>query len=266
MDKSIRPGRAAFAGVLIGLGIIGLVNGGFALVWQDVPKGVPAYTALAYLCAVVELLAGLGLNIKATLTLASRAAFVYTVLWVVLLKLPHWFMAPSVIESWGGSGEIGIILAGAWVLFASHAGAWEQRRLPFAVGERGIRCARAVFIVSLPMIGIVHLLEGAAVASFVPAWLPFPLALAYLTGGASFVAALALIIGVWPRLAAALEAVMLGVITVLCWGPILSTGRTACTAFFISSAITVGAWVIADTYRNVSWTTSGKASKAAALD
>jgi uncharacterized membrane protein len=266
MDKSIRPARAVFAAVFIGLGITGLVNGGFALVWQDVPKGVPAYTALAYLCAAVELLAGLGLFFKATLTLASRTVFVFTLLWVVLLKLPHWFMAPSVIESWGGSGEIGIVLAGAWVLFASHAGAWEQRRLPFAVGERGVRCARAVFIVSLPMIGIVHLLEGAAVASFVPAWLPFHLGLAYLTGGASFVAALGLIIGVWPRLAATLEAFMLGVITVLCWGPILDTGRTACTAFLISSAITVGAWLVAGTYRNASWLSTGKASKSMSFD
>src|ERR1700733_1192847 len=154
MDKSIRLSRAVFAAVFIGLGITGLVNGGFALVWQDVPKGVPAYTALAYVAAVVELLAGLGLLFKATLTLASRAAFVFTLLWVVLLKLPHWFYAPGVIESWGGFGEIGIVMAGAWVLFAAHAGNWERQHLKFAVGEPGVRCARALFILCLPMIGI----------------------------------------------------------------------------------------------------------------
>jgi uncharacterized membrane protein len=266
MDQSIRPSRAAFAGVLIGLGITGLVNGGFALVWQDVPKGIPAYTAIAYLCALIELLAGLGLLLKATLTLAARAAFVFTLLWVVLLKLPHWFTAPGTIESWGGFGEIGIILGGAWVLFASHAGTWEQSHLGFAVGERGIRCARALFILSLPMIGIVHLVEVQGVADFVPAWLPFHIFLAYLTGSASFAAALALIIGVWPRLAAALEAIMLGIITVLCWGPSLDTGRTACTAFLISAAITIGAWVVSDTYRTTAWLARGKASKAVALD
>jgi uncharacterized membrane protein len=266
MDKSIRLSRVIFAAVFIGLGITGLVNGGFALVWQDVPKGVPGYIALAYISAVVELLAGLALLFKPTLSLGSRAVFVFTLLWVVLLKLPHWFLAPSVISSWGGSGEIGIILAGTWVLFASHAGAWEQRVIPFAVGERGIRIARAIFIVSLPLIGVVHFLEIDGVAAFVPAWLPFHYFLGYLTGSASFVAALGLIIGVWPRLAAALESLMLGTITVLCWGPILDTGRTACTAFLISSAITVGAWVVADTYRNGSWLARGKASKTIALD
>jgi uncharacterized membrane protein YphA (DoxX/SURF4 family) len=61
MKLSMPPARIAFGLVLIGLGVTGLVNGGFALVWQYVPKGLPAYTALAYLCAGVELLAGLGL-------------------------------------------------------------------------------------------------------------------------------------------------------------------------------------------------------------
>lgn len=263
MTLSIRPARAAFALVLIGLGITGLVNGGFALVWQDVPKDVPAYTALAYICAVVELLAGLGLLFKPTL--ASRVAFVLLALWVLLLKLPH-FKAPGDVESWGGFGEIGIVLAGAWVLFAAHAGDWERRHLKFAVGEPGIRCARALFIVCLPMIGIVHLLEAKGVADFVPAYLPFHYFIAYFTGSASFVAALALIVRIWPRLAAALETVMLGLITVLCWGPLLSTGRTACTAFLISSSITIGAWLITDTYRGTPWLGRGKAAVAVTPD
>lgn len=266
MRLSIRPTRAVFALVLIGLGLTGLINGGFALVWQDVPKGVPAYTALAYICAAIELLAGLGLLFKSTLTLASRVSFVFLALWVLLLKLPHWYQAPGVIKSWGGFGEIGIILAGAWALFAAHAGDWERQHLKFAIGESGVRCARALFIVCLPMIGSVHFVEIKGVADFVPAWLPFHYFLGYLTGSASFAAALAVIVGVWPRLAATLEAIMLGIITVLCWGPILDTGRTACTAFLISWAITVGAWLVADTYRNGAWLGTGKAVKAISLD
>lgn len=265
MTLSIRPARVAFALVLIGLGLTGLVNGGFALVWQDVPKGMPAYTALAYICAAIELLAGLGLLFKPTLSLASRVAFVLLALWVLLLKLPH-FKAPGDVETWGGFGEIGIITAGAWALYAAHAGDWERRHLKFAVGEPGVRCARALFIVCLPMIGIVHLLEAKGVADFVPAYLPFHYFIAYFTGSASFVAALALSVGIWPRLAAALETVMLGFITVLCWGPLLSTGRTACTAFLISSSITIGAWLITDTYRNGRWLGTGKAAQAISLD
>ncbi|HSN18582.1 MAG TPA: DoxX family protein [Gammaproteobacteria bacterium] len=253
MKLALPPARIAFALVLIGLGITGLVNGGFALVWQYVPKGVPGYTALAYACGVLELLAGLGLLFRSTITFAARLSFALLLLWVILLKLPAFFTKPQLVETWGGFGEIGIILAGTWVLFATHAGAWERRYLKFAVGDTGVRWARALFILCLPMIGIVHLLESKGVADFVPAWLPFHYFLAYFTGSASFVAALALILGVCSRLAATLETVMLGIITVLCWGPILSTGRTACTAFLISSAITVGAWLVAETYGNRPW-------------
>jgi hypothetical protein len=41
-------------------------------------------------------------------------------------------------------------------LFTAHAGAWEQRRLGFAVGESGIRSARLLRIAALPMIGLSH--------------------------------------------------------------------------------------------------------------
>ena len=265
MTLSIRPARAVFALILIGLGITGLVNGGFALVWQYVPKSVPGYTPLAYLCAAVELLAGLGLLFKPTLTLASRVGFVLLLLWVLLLKVPRWFYAPGLIESWGGFGEIGVMLAGAWALLAAHAGDWERKHLKFLAGEPGLRAARALFILCLPMIGIVHFVEIKSVADFVPAWLPFHTFLGYLTGSASFLAALGLILGVWPRLAAALETVMFGLITVLCWGPLLDTGRTACTAFLISAGITAGAWLIADSYRSVPWLGVGKGTKAVSI-
>jgi len=253
MDQTLRPARALFAAVMIGLGITGLVNGDVALVWQQLPKGLPGYTALAYLCASIELLTGLGLLFKATLTLASRALFLFLLLWVLLLKLPAWFLAPGTIESWGGFGEIGIILTGSWCLYAMNPGPWDRQRLGFLVGEKGLLAARLLFIVCLPMIGIVHLLEGAAVASFVPDYLPFRLGWAYFTGSASFVAAAAILCGFWPRLAATLEALMLGFITVLCWAPLLSTGRTACTAFLISAAISGGAWLVAETYRDTAW-------------
>ncbi|HEY4127255.1 MAG TPA: DoxX family protein [Gammaproteobacteria bacterium] len=263
---SIRPARVAYALVLIGLGITGLVNGGFALVWQDVPKGVPAYTALSYLCAVVELLAGLGLLFKPTLTQAARLSFVFLVLWVVLLKLPKLLMAPQDVESWGGFGEIGIITAGSWALFAAHAGAWERAHLKFLVAERGILGARLLLIACMPMIGLVHFVFSGPTADFVPAWLPAHLAWAYITGSGSMLAAAGLLFGVWPRLAASMETVMLGIISTLCWGPLLSTGRTACTAFLISWAITIGAWLIADTYRKSPWLAIGNPSKAITLD
>src|SRR5262249_57704819 len=54
-------GHAVFAALLIGLGVQGLITGEFTAVWQPVPRDAPAREALAYLCALLSLTAGVGL-------------------------------------------------------------------------------------------------------------------------------------------------------------------------------------------------------------
>lgn len=123
MINSIRPSRALFAATMIGLGVTGLVNGDFALGWQRIPfHHLPGRTFIAYACAVIELTTGIGLLLKPTLTLSCRVLFPYLVLWVVLLEVPVVALAPQMIGNWGSVGEISIMAAGAWCLFASHTG------------------------------------------------------------------------------------------------------------------------------------------------
>jgi len=250
------PSRVFFAATMIGLGVLGLVYGDFALVWQRIPiENLPGRQYFAYGSAAIELLAGIGLLLKPSATLAARVLCVFLLLWLVLLKLPAVVIAPQIEATWLGFGEIAVMLAGAWMLLAAAAGRWEREHLTFAVGVSGVRWARLLFAVSLPMIGLSHFVYGAETAAYVPGWLPFPLAWAYLTGAGSIAASLGLLFALWPRLAATLEAAMLGVITLLVWGPGLLSpfDRTRWTGFFISAAIACGAWIVADSYRGLRW-------------
>ncbi len=81
--------RVPFSATMIGLGVLGLVHGDFALVWQRI---LIAYLSgrdyFAYASGLIELLAGIGLLLKPTVAVAARVLFVFVLLWLVLLKLP----------------------------------------------------------------------------------------------------------------------------------------------------------------------------------
>lgn len=245
MKSTLQASRVLFAAATIALGITGLVNGDFALVWQHVPVQVPGRTVLAYVCAVIELAFGIGLLWRQTLAWTCRLLFPYMVLWLVLLEIPGVIRAPLDAGAWGSVGEIAIITAGAWCLFAIHA------------GNAGVRASRWLLIVALPMIGVEVIVDAIQAGDkIMQPWLqmlPYPMAWACFTGVCSIATALALLFGVWPRLAATLEAFMLGLIAVAYWAPVLHTGRTATTAFIISFLIAAGVWVVADSWRSVRW-------------
>jgi uncharacterized membrane protein YphA (DoxX/SURF4 family) len=87
----------------------------------------------------------------------------------------------------------------------------------------------------------------------IPAWIPFRIFWAYLTGAGHIAAGLGVLFSVLPRVAAAAEAGMLTVITLLVWVPAVFAApraRMPWTAFWISTAITAAAWVVAQEIRH----------------
>ena len=239
------------------------------MIWEPISKSLPGRPVLIHLCAVIELGTGIGLLGRPSVIVACRVLFPFLLLWLVLLKLPGLLLAPRVMVSWEAFGEVAATSAGGWCLFAAHAGDWEQRHLKFAVGESGIRAARLLLIAALPMIGLSHFVYQDLTASLVPKWMHFPLGWTYLTGAASLAAAAGMLFGIYPRLAANLEAAMLWIITLLVWVPRVASApndQEAWTEFFISCAIAGGAWLVAKTYRSVPWVTSGKSARAVSCD
>jgi uncharacterized membrane protein len=245
--RSQQTALTPFAFGMIGLGVLALVYGDFALVWQPVAPWIPGRTVLAYGSGLIMLLGGTGLLFRTTVAWSVRILFPYLIVWL-LLKVPALLVAPQMEAVWLGFGELAVLLAGGWVLFATLAELREGSPLSFATGENSIRLARTLFAVSLIPIGLSHLVYVKQTAELVPAWLPYRGGWAYLTGAGQIACGLGVLFSILPRVAAMAEAGMISLFTLLVWGPAIlaaPTTRLPWTAFFISWAIASAAWVVA---------------------
>jgi uncharacterized membrane protein len=254
-------GHGAFALTMIGLGLLSLVKGDFAPVWQPVSKSLPLREVLLYVSAVIPLVCGAGLLIRRAAAAAARLLLAWLLLWLLLSKVRLILLAPATAASWESWGETAVIVAGAWVLYAWLATDWDRQRLGFAVGRGGLRIARALYALALIAFGISHLAYLQFTAKLVPGWLPSHVGWVYFTGYAYIAAGAAVLIGLYARLAAALSATQMGLFTLLVWVPVLAAGSrdpSQWSEAILSWTLTVGGWVVADSYRGMPWLALGK--------
>lgn len=250
--RSQNLSRYFFAVVLIGLGILGLIKGDFAPGFQPVPESLPARLSLAYLAAVVCIACGGGMLFRRTEPFAVRLLFGWLLVWLIILRLP-WMAVSFEVGTWWAASSTAILTASAWVLYSQTASERYGHRSGFLVDAKGMRMARVLFGLGLIPIGLAHFLYLDATAPLVPEWLMWPVFWSYFTGGAFIAAGVAVIVGVYARLAATLAAIEIGLLTVIVWLPIVVSGSPSSfqwNEFVVSILLTSCAWVVADSYRS----------------
>lgn len=251
-------GHIVFAAIMIALGVMGLIKGDFTVVWQPVPKTVPAREVLVYLCALISLVSGIGLLWRRTAALAARLLLASLVIWFLVWRVRPVFLAFGVQSTWS-CGQTLVMMAAAWILFSWFATNWDQQHLGFATGDKGVRIARVLYGLGLIPFGVAHFIYLKETVVLVPGWLPWHVGWAYFTGVTLIVAGLAILTGVYARLAATLSTLQMGLFALVVWIPLVVAGSLNAFQwgeFVTTLALTAAGWVVADSYRGTPWLTS----------
>jgi uncharacterized membrane protein len=220
----------------IGLGVLGLIVGDFALQWQPVPKDLPAREALAYVSAALLIAGGTAALWRRTAAWGALALGVMFGVWVIALHLPNALTnRPNDIGSWNAVAEaLALSLGGLAGWGIAHRPVWAQM-------------AVRLFGLCPVIFGLAHFGYAEFTASMVPGWLPQPLFFAYLTGACQMMGGLALIAGVVPRLAATGLAAMYATFALILHLPRViaaPTERIEWTMLFIALTLTGAAWIV----------------------
>lgn len=251
--------HAVFAATMIAIGILGLVKGDYVSLWQPLPHST---AASAYVCALVSLACGIGLLVPRTVSASARMLLLYLLLFLLLVRMPG-VLAVRTVDYWWAACKVAVMAAAAWVVYVTYATEWDKRRFPFATGSEGLRAARMLYGAALIPFGIAHFVYLKPTAHLVPAWLPWHMALAFLTGCTFIAAGLAVMTGLCARLAAALVALQIAMFTLLVWVPVVAAGAREAFQWsetVLSTALAVAACLMASSYREASWLAARRSS------
>jgi uncharacterized membrane protein YphA (DoxX/SURF4 family) len=249
MNKIFAPQVAlrVYGLAAVAFGLVGLVWGDFAAVWQPVPTTVPGRTTLAYIVAAVLLLAGLSILWRRSAALGALTLTILYSLGVILLHVPLVITHPTVFVMWSGNAEQLALVAGGLVAYAfcrapdSTATATATARI--------VLCGRVLFGVCLIIFALAHLFYLKPTAELVPAWLPpNQVFWAYATAAGHFLAGVAILSGIGARLGARLLTGMFLVFGVLVHAPTLFNDPHThfnWAANAMNFALIASAWVIA---------------------
>jgi uncharacterized membrane protein len=237
-------GYRVYGFAALALGVIGIVWGDFALVWQPVPPDLPDRAMLAYLVAATELFSGAALLWRRTALFGAVVLAILFALGVVLLQLPKALPHPENIGPWGGVAEQTALVVGGLLAFAMLAELQSAALYRIAWILFGLCCL---------VFGAEHFRYERDTAAMVPKFLPMGQVFwARATGVFHIAAGLGILTGIRARLAAQMLTAMFLLFSVLVHIPILAQDPTAHFGWTINAinlALTGAAWIVADSLR-----------------
>ena len=248
--------RLIFALTMVAIGILSLFSGGFGGIWGGVPKSLPDRQLLAYACMVISLACGAGLLASRIAVPAAFMLSVSLIIWTVLFKIPVILKNPFVEVAYQSVGENLVLIAGAWILFASLADEQGNGGLAKLAGPVGRRIAYLVYGLALVAFGFSHFAYLNLTVPLVPGWLPRPLFWAYFTGSIYVATGCLIATGLAVRLGAVISAIQIALITFLVWGPFVLKGPLSFESLgepVVSWALTAAAFVVAQSLSGQPW-------------
>ncbi len=248
VNRTHQLARICFATGMVSVGVLTLVYGYEVLLFLPTP---PAWTVwlrpVGAASGILMLGTGAGLLFERSAPLATRILLPFLLLWT-LTRVQAPIVDPLREISWFAIGEVGVLAAGALVLFAWVEG--PGSKLHAFAAEHGATVARILVGYSAVTFGLSHFFEfHARTVSLVPRWLPYPEFWADVMGGAQVAAGLGAAFAVYPRLSVAAEAAMMTVFAILVWVPavIAKPGVESNWVEFLFTWALAGAfWVVAE--------------------
>ncbi|GAB3325581.1 hypothetical protein GCM10027299_23880 [Larkinella ripae] len=197
----LTTGRWLFGCAVLSLGLVHLITGNFPVALLPVPADLPGRFLLAWLVGGMLTLAGAGI------VLAQKTGLAALITGFLLLALAGSLHLPLLLKN--------PFQGGLWTVFtellALGGGAIFLSGFFLTASARGFHLAstgRWLFIASLIVFGIQHLMYADYIATLIPAWIPAPLGWAYFVGLAFFATALSLSIRRQSRFSATLLGLM----------------------------------------------------------
>jgi uncharacterized membrane protein len=250
-------GHALLGTAVAGIALLCLVYGNFAPMADPLPASLPWATVCGFALGALLLAAGAGLFFARTALACVWIVGVGELAWAVDRARPV-FSKPLIVGSWYGVAEALGSLMGAWTLYVVLRRQQGSATGNALEGDRALRAARGIFGAACVVYGAAHFAYATYTAAMVPAWLPARMGFAYVTGACHAAAGIGLLFGILPRLAATLEATMVGLFGVMVWLPSFFSNPVPLWApspqiqwseTLVTFLLAASAWIIAATLR-----------------